>query len=49
MGTTTQLRDTWLYVAVFLNDYPFDNPLHIKMQVYGYYNKVWFPSSFFDQ
>jgi len=24
-----------LYMAVFLDDYHFDNPLHIKMQVYG--------------
>gem|GEM_PF-6209612 len=40
------MRGTPLYMAVFLNDYHFDNQLHIKMQVYGYYNKVWFPSSF---
>jgi hypothetical protein len=34
MGSITQLRDNSLYVAVFWNDYHFDNPLHIKMQVY---------------
>jgi hypothetical protein len=35
MGKITQLQGTWLYVAVFWKDYHFDNPLHIKMQVYG--------------
>jgi hypothetical protein len=35
MGYITQLRNNSLYMAVFLNDYHFDNPLHIKMQVYG--------------
>jgi hypothetical protein len=33
MGQTTQWRGTSLYMVVFLNDYHFDNPLHIKMQV----------------
>jgi hypothetical protein len=34
MGEIIQLQDNSLYVAAFCNDYHFDNPLHIKMQVW---------------
>jgi hypothetical protein len=49
MGYITQLRDNSLYVAVFLNDYRFDSPLHSKVQTRQWYNTLGAPSSCFDK
>jgi hypothetical protein len=35
-GKLFVLGRSCLYMAVFLDDYHFDNPLHMKMQVDGY-------------
>ena len=34
------LHNSCLYMAVLLDDYHFDNPLHIEMQVNECYNEV---------
>jgi hypothetical protein len=33
------LQYSCLYMVVFLDDYHFDNPLHMKMRVGRWYNK----------